>query len=76
MALTLVLFDLFQAKQTDRNYPGLQLEPIERAPKPIHLFFFEKLEKDSYSKLFELKDHILQGFWASLSLRDSFIWSF
>ena len=44
--LPLVLFDPFQKKETDRNYPGLQLEPIGRGLKPVASFFLERVKKD------------------------------
>ena len=42
---TLSVFDPFKGR-VDRNYPGLQLEPIERGPKPVCLFFGESVKKD------------------------------
>ena len=44
--ITLVLFDTFKEEYTDRNYPGLYLEPIGRCPEPVCLFFFERVEQD------------------------------
>ena len=43
---TLVLVKPFKEEWADRKYLGLQLEPIERGPRPVCLFFFENGEKD------------------------------
>ena len=40
------MFDPLKEESTDRDYPGLQLDPIESGSTSVYLFLLQRVQKD------------------------------